>query len=385
MVITELDAGGAEKAFVSLATRLDRSRWAPSVVCLGPEAPLAGSLRHAGLPVTCLDVHRRRPIRAVLRLANVLRAIRPELIQSFLFHANLATKLAAPMAGRPWVVGGVRVAEREKTWHLRSDRLTQRLSAGSICVSKGVKTFSMGEGGIGEDRLLVIPNGIDPIHIDLASPIEKSKLGLSDGSRVILFVGRITLQKGVTLLLQAFEEAAKRHPEWHLVIVGDGPERPDLQAQTEADPNLRGRVNWLGRRDDVPALMKMADLFVLPSIWEGMPNVVLEAMAARLPVLAARVEGIEELVSTDNEARSGWYFRPGETDDLLAAMAELERFPQFGKNGRARVDRDFRMETVVASYEHVWAALLGLERDSLPKPPNDLPDFGIKPDGPHGR
>jgi hypothetical protein len=114
LVITELDVGGAEKALVSLATGLDRRRWAPNVIALGPEAPLAAPIRAAGVAVECLGVNPSQPLGAVARLASALRRQGPDLVQSFLFHANVAARLAAPWAGGPWVIGGLRVAERRK-------------------------------------------------------------------------------------------------------------------------------------------------------------------------------------------------------------------------------------------------------------------------------
>ena len=98
LVITELDVGGAEKMLVELATRLDRHLWAPRVYALGPEAAMANHLRTAGIPVCCLGVNPRRPVQSVLRLASSLRQHRPRLVQSFLFHANVASRLAAPLA-----------------------------------------------------------------------------------------------------------------------------------------------------------------------------------------------------------------------------------------------------------------------------------------------
>src|SRR5690606_21280763 len=116
-VITELDVGGAERAMVALATGLDRCRWAPSVVSLGEPGPLVEALEAVEIPTESLGVNSGRPGRAVLRLAGALRRRKPKIVQSFLFHANVAARLAAPLAGRPWVVGGIRVAERGRAWH----------------------------------------------------------------------------------------------------------------------------------------------------------------------------------------------------------------------------------------------------------------------------
>ena len=362
LVITDLDVGGAERALVALATGLDRSRWRPSVVSLSGPGALVEPLQTAGIGVTCLGVDPRKPVRAVARLRSVLHSIRPRLVQSFLFHANVAARLAAVGPGGPWVVGGLRVAERQRLWHLQLDRLTQRLATGSVCVSEGVRRFSATTGGLDPARLVVIPNGVDPAIFDRATAVDRASLGLTPDATLILYVGRLDPQKGLPVLLDAFARAAPDRPQVHLALAGDGPERAALHARTEADPVLKDRVRWLGRRDDVPGLLRTADVVVLPSLWEGMPNVVLEAMAAKRAVIATRVEGSEDLVVP---GETGWLVPPGAVeplaDALLEASADRDRLAQFGRVGRARVDAEFTPERVVAAYDRLWAGILGFD------------------------
>ncbi|MBX6313225.1 MAG: glycosyltransferase [Isosphaeraceae bacterium] len=363
LVITDLDIGGAERALVALARGLDRRRWGPSVVCLGPEGRLVEPLRAEGIATDCLAVERDQPIRAVLRLARALRARRPWLVQSFLFHANIASRLAAPLAGWPWVVGGLRVAERRPNRHLMLDRWTARLAAGSVCVSEGVRRFSITVGGLDPDRLTVIPNGIDVGPIDRAELVPRDALGVPREAHLALFVGRLEEQKGVRFLIEAAERVAAARPDWQLALVGDGPERERLGKQAAGSACLAGRVHWLGRREDVPGLLKAADLLVLPSLWEGMPNVVLEAMAARRAVVATAVEGTEDLVLP---GRTGWLVPPADpaalANALLDAAADPDRLRQFGQAGRDRIESEFTPQRVIAAYEHLWAGLLGLQR-----------------------
>ncbi len=362
LVITDLDVGGAERALVALATGLDRRRWRPSVVALGGEGPLAGPLREAGIGVECLGVDPRRPDLAVRKLAWALRRVGAPLVQSFLFHANVAARLAAPMAGRPWVVGGLRVAERRRRWHLTLDRITSRLATGSICVSEGVRRFSVAEGGLDPARLVVIPNGVDPAPFDRADAAARSSIGVPEGAVLALYVGRLDPQKGLDVLLEAAAAVAEARPDWHLALAGAGPDRDVLIDRAASLPTLEGRVHWLGRRDDVPALLKAADLLVLPSLWEGMPNAVLEAMAAGLPVVATLVEGTEDLVLP---GRTGWLVPPGQPAPLAAALLEAAADPdrrrRLGRAARARVEAEFTPGRVVEAYERLWAGVLGLK------------------------
>lgn len=358
LLITELDVGGAERALVGLARGLDRSRWDPLVIALGPEAPLCTPLRDAGISVACLDFRKDRPLAGLRRLIRALRDHRPALVQSFLFHANIAARLAAPWARRPWVVGGLRVAEPRRS-HLICDRLMQWWSAGEVCVSEGVRHHALTVGGLREGRLAVIPNGIDLEAFDRAIK-EGEGPNRDEGRPRMLFVGRIDRQKGWSVLLDAFERAAPGLAGWALELVGDGPDRDDL-IRALARPGLAGRVSWLGQRGDVPALLASSDLFVLPSLWEGMPNAVLEAMAAREAVVATGVEGTCELVVP---GETGWLIPPGDPEALAAALieavADRDRLRRFGEAGRRRVEDRFALEGAIRAYERLWAGLLGL-------------------------
>jgi glycosyltransferase involved in cell wall biosynthesis len=363
LVITDLDVGGAERAMTNLATRLSPERWRVGVFCLSGPGALVEVIRAAGLPCECLDVDRRNPIRAVARLAAALRRFGPTLVQSFLFHANLAARLAAPWAGRPRpkVIGGIRVAERRRRWHLTLDRWTSRLVEGEVCVSRGVLAFSRDVGRLDPSRLTVIPNGIDPAPIDAADPVPRAAIGVPDDAHLALFVGRLDPQKGLPDLLDAAERVLPRRPDLQLALVGDGPERGRILQALATRDALSGRIHWLGHRDDVPGLLKAADVLVLPSLWEGMPNVILEAMAARRAVVATAVEGTEDLVIP---GRTGWLVPPRDPDALAHALDEAANDPdrrrRFGDAGRARVEREFSLDAVVEAYERLWASVLGI-------------------------
>jgi starch synthase (maltosyl-transferring) len=368
MVITDLDVGGAEQALVSLALSLDQKRWVPAVIALGMEGPLAAKLRSGGIPCRCLECSRFRPFQLVARLGRTLQTFQPELVQSFLFHANLASRLAASWVGNAWVVGGIRVAERQKRWHLAVDRITASLATGSVCVSNGVLRFSRDIAGLDSRRLTVIPNGIDPKPFDKASPVLRSKLGIPEEAHLALFIGRLAVQKGLPDLLNAAEWVIPQCSDWHLVLVGQGPYQAWLLEESRRRPQLRGKIHCIGARDDVPRLLRAADVLVLSSLWEGMPNVVLEAMAASRPVVATCVEGTEELVIP---TKTGWLVPPGDPvalgSALLHAALNPELCQRFGQEGRARVEREFSLDRIVEAYDRLWSGLLGYESGSTAK------------------
>ena len=358
LVITDLDIGGAEKAMVALARGLDQTRWAPHVVCLSGGGALTEFLRAARIPVTCLNARRTSPIEAVGRLRKALEQIQPQLIQSFLFHANVASRLAAARIRPPVpVIGGIRVAERQRRWHLRLERMTQRLGLGWVCVSDSVREFSIATARLDPKRLLVIPNGIDAEPFDKVTPAPRGKLAESADAPLALFVGRLDVQKGVDTLLDAMRLILRRKEHVSLALAGGGPLRPMIQDQMDQDSMLSTHVRMLGRRDDIPALLKACDFLVLPSRWEGMPNVVLEAMAAGKAVIASDVDGTREIEF------EGWRVPPDDANALARAIEEAassrETLASLGQLNRARVAERHLQSAVVQRYEALWLRVLG--------------------------
>ncbi|WP_437192383.1 glycosyltransferase [Planctomicrobium sp. SH527] len=293
--ITDLDPGGAEKALFQIVTHLDRSQWAsPVVYCIGPEAELAAKLRQQGIETHCYGARSSKSLGVFPWLIKELRAFRPDVLQCFLFHANMVGRIAGRMAGVPVIVAGHRVAEREKRWHLWGERLTRGLVDQHICVSQGVADHLRVEAKIPHEKLHVVPNGIT-IPSRSENPFRlRQALGVSEAAPVVMGVGRLHPQKGFQLLIDEFVEIRNRVPTAHLVLVGEGPQRSQLEKHIR-DCGLEGFAHLLGYRSDVPELMRQADVLVVSSQWEGMPNVVLEAFAVGLPVVSTPTEGIDEL------------------------------------------------------------------------------------------
>jgi starch synthase (maltosyl-transferring) len=364
LVITDLNVGGAEKALVYLALGLNRKLWKVSVINLGGEEPLAQVLRQEGVEVRCLAVSKRKPVEAIRKLAKALKDLQPALVQTFMFHANVAGRLGARLASVPWVLGGLRVAEHQKAWHLTVDRLTAKMSLGSVCVSEGVRRFSQTYGGLSEKRLIVIPNGVDVRPFDQAKPIDRKALGLSESDRISLFAGRLDAQKGLPYLLDAAELVAQKHKNWHLVMMGhDGSESEWFHERRQSSPVLQKHLHWLGFRTDVREILKSSDLLILPSLWEGMPNVVLEAMAAGKAVIGTDVEGTNELILPE---QTGWIVPPENAQALADALMESIQKPdltkKFGIAGRLRVEQNYTLERTIEAYSRLWSDVLHLQQ-----------------------
>lgn len=357
--ITELDPGGAERALTQLVLGLDRNDWEPYVFCLGPRGHFADVLESAGVPVTCLNARGFFSLpQVVFRLTRELRRLRPALVQTFLFHANILGRIAARLAGIPVVVSGIRVAERRNRWQGRVDRWTNRLVAANVCVSQGVADFSAQNVGLPIGKLVVIPNSVDFQRFSSAIPADLTPFGIPADSRVFISVGRLDRQKGLDTLIEAVGLMNPLPNDVHFLLVGDGPEANPLVAHVDRS-GLSSRIHFAGRRNDVPQLLAASTALILPSRWEGMPNVVLEAMAAGLPVIATNVEGISELVQ---HGVTGLIVPVASPAELSQALTQILSSPSVlssgGRKAQDIVQSVFRPQSVCDSYVGLYRRLL---------------------------
>lgn len=364
LCITELDVGGAERCLVELATRLDSRRFAPVVYALSaeptPATPsLVPQLREAGIETHFLGGRRASHFPLIVRrLTRLLRTQQAELVQSFLFHANLAARLAARRAGIPHVLSGIRVAERSARWHLWCDRLTSRLVDRYVCVSQAVADFSRNTAGLPGDKLAVIPNGIDVERYQRAEPLDLTLLGLGAGRRAVTFVGRLDRQKGLLDFLRQSPRWLERFSTHDLLLVGAGRQERELRTQVDRLA-IASRVHFTGWRDDVPRILRASDLFVLPSHWEGMPNALLEAMAAGLPVVATDVEGVRELLGEGAPRQTAPRGDPQTfCEQIVTLLGDRALADRLGGDNQRRA-RDFSWQTMVDAYQGQFDQVAG--------------------------
>jgi len=225
----------------------------------------------------------------------------------------------------------------------------------AVCVSGAVRRFARETLAAPDSITRVIPNGVDMARFDQADRTRWATLGWPPDAEVTLFVGRLHPQKGIDLLQRQIDRIAPRESRRKLLFVGDGPLRGGLEHWARRVGH--DRVQLVGWQADVAPLLRGARLLVLPSRYEGMPNVVLEAMASGLPVVCSRVEGVAELLGDDDRQT----FAAG--DD--GAMAErVERLYEdanlaasLGRQNRARAAKSFSIETMVASYRRLYREL----------------------------
>ena len=359
-VIPTLDRSGAEKQMVLLATGLPRERFRVEVAALTRLGPLEADLREAGVPVTLIGKRGKIDPRAVGRLTRLMKEHQIDVVQTWIFAANVYGRIAAHRAGVPVVVTAEMAVDLWKSRvELRIDRFLARWTDRVVGNSQAVVDFYR-TAGVAEGKLSRIASGIgeeEPPEEDSAAV--RAELGVRDEAPVVLFVGRLAEQKGVDDLLLALDLLQHVEPSAKTWIVGDGPMRSDLEERAEAFRLLDGgRVRFLGHRDDVPRLLKAADLLVLPSLYEGLPNVVLEAMRFRKAVVATEAPGTTEVV-VDGE--TGVLVPVHAPKELARSMRDLIREPErrraMGEAGRKRVEEEFRVRTMVERFGELYEEL----------------------------
>lgn len=354
--ITELGVGGAERALVSLACGIDRNRFAPHVVSLAPEpmAPrdeLVHQLRRSDIPIDFLGLRSIWQLPwAVPRLTRYLATHDIRLVQSMLFHSNVLCALSTSSGTRH--VAGLRV--RQVGWLRR--RMLRAVAGrfdGVVCVSESIAAQARRELRIRDALLRVIPNGCQVGSEGCGQPASDPDIPQAP---FLLCVGRLAPQKGVDELVQRLPELFDGLPQHRVIFLGSGPLR-DVLVRRVAQLGLSDRVEFPGWHPNPRLWMRAADLLVLPSRWEGMPNVLLEAMAEGKPVVARNVEGVAELLGPDSDRQlaQDW------TDFLQFVQfwaCHADHAQRQGQINRRRVAEHFAPATMVQRYQQLYAELL---------------------------
>ena len=296
-VIATLDPAGAEQQLVALATRLDRSRFHPTVCCLTRGGPLAQDLAGAGVETIVLGKQSKLGLGVVPRLAGLIRRRHIDLVHTWLFTGNAFGRAAAVVAGGCKIVASERSVDRWRGWlHVLVDRALAARTSRIIANAEAVKQFYVESERIPARKFTVIPNGLDHARFSAVRPAAlRQELGLAPDARLVGCAARLEEQKGIECLIDAARLLEGRDAHAVFLVAGDGPKAPELRARVR-DVGLESHFRLLGHRDDMPSFMAGLDVFVLPSFWEGLPNVVLEAMAAGCAVVATNVGGTRELV-----------------------------------------------------------------------------------------
>ncbi len=356
--------GGAEEHILTLLRGLDREAFRPLLVCPPLLARALGADVPGDVEVVPLALRRWTDLGAALALRAVLRARRVDVLHAHLFYASLFAAPVARLAGVPVVLETPHVREQWRRGWLKGrfvvDRLVGRLVDGYIAVSAANARYLVEEKRLPADKVVVIRNGCDLARFSPDHPAPaglRQALGFAEADPVLAVVGRLEPQKGHRVLLDALPAIRGRHPQVRLVCVGDGSLRGELEAAVQAR-GLADAVRFVGYRGDVAGWLALADVVVLPSLWEGLPLAAVEALAAGRAVVATAVDGTPEVVV---DGQTGLTVPPGDAPSLAAAVCRLLDDPglrhRLGQAGRIWVRERFSQERQVGQTEALYRAV----------------------------
>ena len=367
-VITALNVGGAEMMLYRMLGTLDRKSFDVTVISLMDKGPVGKMIEDdLQIPVQSIGMKRGRDaLRAVFSLGRMIKACKPQVVHTHMVHANLLTRVVRLFYRFPILICTIHNIEEKGSrksarWRVLTYRLTDFLCDYTSQVSRAGLEKYIANKAVSKEKIAFVPNGIDLSHFVVeTAKTEKlrKELGL-EGKYVFLAVGSLTAQKDYFNMLEAFFELNKKHPDTVLIVVGGGPLEEDLLRRTQ-DLNLDHVVFFLGFRNDIPVLMNMADAYIMSSAWEGLPIVLLEAAACRLPIIATDVGGNREIVINQ---KNGFLVPSKNPQTLARAMIELKKMPKdaqrkMGNMGYNHVNVNYAIEKITHKWEDIYATMV---------------------------
>ncbi|MDP7035984.1 MAG: glycosyltransferase [Planctomycetota bacterium] len=363
--ITTLDRGGAEIQLLEVLSRLDPDRYEIHLAYLKGEGTLRSEFESAGVTVQPFRMFSPLDPLLIRRLTRYMRKQQFDLVHTHLFKADVHATLAARKAKIPYVICGKHNEDPylERWIPGRVGRRISRKVDRTVVLSQAVERFMIEVGAAQPETTRLVPYGIDLEAFDRsARDTDRAEIrrewDLDEDAFVLGCVARLEPQKAHLDLLEAVARIRPKHPEIKLLLIGDGTLRHPLEARS-AQEDLRDAVRFTGVRSDIPRLLAGLDLFVLSSHWEGFGLVLLEAMAARLPIVATSVGAIPEIV-VDGE--TGLLAPPKDPEQLAQSIGELAsdraRSRAYGQAGRNRAAQDFTLDQTVSRLTRVYEELL---------------------------
>jgi len=381
-VVTLIDVlgryGGAERLALSVATNLDPahfdstlcvSRWPPSGTLDADTREVLDELSANGVKLLGLGRRGKGDVWVWWKLLSFLRRERVDVLHAHKFGSNVWGTLVGRRAGVPLVLA------HEHSWSYEGGRVRRFLdreliARGAdrlIAVSREDQRRMVEIEGIPPARTIFVPNGISRAEPTSGHDV-RAELGIAPTATVIGSVGSLLTVKAFDVLLRATALLTHDRPGVQVLIAGEGPEREALTALMH-ELGLDGSVHLLGRRADVPDILRAVDIAVCCSNSEGSPLSVMEYMRAGLPVVATKVGGVSDLIE---QGDTGLLVPPGDPDALAAILAELLDDPirarSMGKRGRKRQQAEFDLDVLVHRLEALYLEPLAAHRDRRPSP-----------------
>ncbi len=373
-VMTAFGDDAPSQGAAALAKYLDPTEFRVTAVSLraGPTPTTVADLERVGMKHVCLGMGGFLDGRILPRLVRLMRRVCPDIVHTHAFRSDLWAGLAAKLAGAPVFVSSIRNCEWEcfRTEHpflvarlaMAGSRVATSLATALIAVSEGVREHLVSVQRIPPAKVHVIPNGVDLEGLAQPRPppaLTRTRLDLRPDDILVGTFAVFKPRKGLSYLVEAAREILSRHRRVHFLLAGDGPERDSIEEEVQRR-GIEKNVHLLGYRHDGLALMDALDIYVLPSLFEGLPRSVLEAMALGKPVVVTDIGGSREVVQDGN---SGLIVPPRDSQRLAAAICKLIESPEIrkamGAAGRQVVEERFNARVNALAHQELYRELLG--------------------------
>lgn len=345
----------------NLASRIDKRRYRVFAACLREGGPYERKLRDIGVKVTNFDLKTLIDFRIIFKLVHYIKKHKIDIVETAVFPSDVYGRISARLANVPIIISTMHRAEDHKQEAIYRalffvDTFTMAFTTKIIAVSQAVKNYLISWHKMRADKIKVIYNGLDPRNYscDVDKATLRSALGLAPEVPIVAVVGRLVKLKGIDYFLRAASAILVAGENVQFLVVGEGPLKGDLTKQAKI-LGIGRNVYFAGFREDIPEILSAIDILVVPSLWEGLPLVVLEGMLSGKPIVATRVGGIPEAVK---DGKSGILVPPRDVDALRDSVLELLKNPEkrkeLGERGKQRALQYFDIERMVRDYTGVY-------------------------------
>lgn len=355
---------GTEKMIYELVKKINKEKYEVKVCVFKDDSgdQLLDKLRKKNIETFCLNLNKKWEIWKLIKLFKIIKKFKPDILQSFLFFDNITARVMGKILGISVIISGQRNVDiyRSKSRNF-IEKITIPLADCIVSNSRAGKELLIRREKVPENKIKVIYNGIDLKDFHNIQRGKLSELINKEitNSLVVGFVGRLIKQKGLNYLLEAAAELKKEFRKIIFVLIGDGDKKEKLE-ELAKKLDIQDVIYFIGRKEEAWQYMKLFDVFVLPSLSEGLPNVIIEAIVCEVPVVATKTGGISELIE---DGKNGFLVEPKNSRFLskkirhILNLSEKER-KTITENARKKIKENFSIEKMVKEYQILYEELL---------------------------
>jgi glycosyltransferase involved in cell wall biosynthesis len=378
-LINSLNFGGAETVFCDLAAGIDKNKFEAIAVTIMPPGEFSAKLAAAGCKVYNLGVKGKLDFLKARKIFGIIKEEKPDLISAHLFHSIVLARFIKIFFPRIIIISTLHNEYQGGRLREKILSLTDGLSEATTTISKKITDLMIKRKVMPESKARTIYNGLnfERFYPGRAAKDFYGENGFGENDRIIISWGRLVRAKGFDILIKAFEKISKPAENLRLLIIGEGPERKNLEKLIK-ESGLERKIFLAGYKEnsEIPAYARQAELFVSSSRWEGMPTVIIEAMYLKLPVLATAVGGSSELIE---DGRTGYSVEKPDENLLAEKIEEILSLSEAEKEAMAeiafaRVRKDFSVEKMAKNYEALFSEFLDRKKKIIwvTNSPNDI-------------